>query len=504
MILLALAACASSPVVEEGLPDRAPALVLLATAAAGDVDVDGVVLSDQTVDLDTPEDDRYPFRYSIVDDAGDVVYQRTTTGPVLVRAFLEHYGAEAGVDVLSILPALGQMAFQVPRIDGAEKVRFELRRADGSWESAGSWSFAEAEGMDQGVSEAVIDHATLHGDGTSENRLDIALLGDGYTADQQERWRSDADALAAAILATPPLSDLADYIAIHRVDVISAESGASFDCVGECKVRDTAFGTLFPIEAVNRFLGTDYVGRAMFQADQWEVARAASTVPWDMVVVVSNSKRPAGMAVHFASVTSWGPGWDEAGVHELGHILGLLGDEYDEDDCILSDELGLPENIADDVHALPWAGRVDPWTPLPTPDKKSWEGVVGAFEHAYNCKRLYRPTRSCLMNTGHDFCPVCTELLVRRIFRHVDPADSVTIASDGGLRVEVEGPRQDLEVLVRRPDDGRVLWEGRTGERVRLPASAGRELDVAVRFPTDDVIEGREDLEQRRRVRLER
>ena len=105
-------------------------------------------------------------------------------------------------------------------------------------------------------------------------------------------------------LLTPPFSAYEDYINVHRVDVVSAESGASYDCIDECRLRDTAFGTIFPIEVVNRLSGSDYNARAVFQLEQWEVFRAASVVPFDAIQVISNTERYGGMAIHVATVTT--------------------------------------------------------------------------------------------------------------------------------------------------------------------------------------------------------
>ena len=61
------------------------------------------------------------------------------------------------------------------------------------------------------------------------------------------------------------------------------------------------------------------------------------------------------------------------------------------------------------------------------------------------------------------FCPVCSELVVRRIFRFADPIDEV-IAD--GRDLVLEAPRDDLAVSWFVDDE--LAGEGTSGEPVRL------------------------------------
>jgi hypothetical protein len=440
---LALLACrpplAAGPLVAVGLPTSAPGVILLAAVdGEGSVTVGGTVQAEMWVDLDGAEDERYAFRYLVLDTAGEPLYARSTLGPLIVQEFLRYYSDDAGFDLLGALPQLGQFPVVVPVLDGAASVRFEARGDDGVYAEVGHYDLDNVDKDDQGLSDVVSGATTLHDTGDSENRLDIVLMGDGYTAEEQALWHADAERLAAEILATEPLAAHADRVNIHRVDAVSAESGVSYDCTDTCGMRDTAYGSVFAIEIANAFLGSDYRSSAIFQLDQWGVARAAATFPWDMVVIVANTTHTGGFAVHYATVPKGGDDdWPQTGVHELGHTLGLLGDEYENDACIRSDALGLPENVTDNPTAPPWSAWIDAATPLPTPADGAWDDAVGAFEGAWNCPALYRPAHRCKMrgSTADTFCPVCAELLARRLFRHTDPAAAVTFES-GAFAVE--------------------------------------------------------------------
>jgi len=487
---------------EAGLPATAPGVVLLATLIGAEASVTGFVSAPVSVDLDAPET-RYPFRYRVLDEAGQELYIRSAPGPVQVQEYLGYYTELSGFDLLLLYPELGNFALIAPLIDGAERLVMEVRDASGGWAEAGSWDYTALEGEGEAPGEAVVGWETLWESGPSEGRLDIALVGDGYTEADQERWRQDAAAAAEALMGASPLSEYAGRINIHRVDAVSAESGVSFDCVGECRFRDTAFGSVFPVMLANWLLGTDYRAAAVFQQDQWAVARAVSVVPWDQVVVVANTQTYGGFALHYATVTNGYPDWEQTAVHEYGHLLGLLGDEYVSDFCIVSEALGLPENITDDPESPPWAHWIAPETPLPTPE--GW-GEVGAYQGAFNCDDLYRPAETCRMR-GDDhagFCAVCGELLVRQLFRFTDPLEAVAVeAVDGGWRFAPEG---SLEASVAWTLDGEALAVTGPGEALTvLPADHGAGdhlLEATATHGSPWVIEGG-DLEQRQSWLLE-
>ena len=221
----------------EGLPSHAPAVILLgAINSAGEVSVTANVEGDLEVDLDGVEDDTAPFRASVLDEEGALLAQRTVQGPVLVREILGYYADQSGYDILGLIPQLGRFPIHVPLLDGGDTVLFERREGTG-WVEAGQVRLSELD--DVGVSEAVEGSETLWEGGDSSERLDLVLLGDGYTESELDQWAEDADAFTSTMLATPPFSAWGDLINIHRVDLASAESGASYDCVDSCEVKDT-------------------------------------------------------------------------------------------------------------------------------------------------------------------------------------------------------------------------------------------------------------------------
>jgi hypothetical protein len=161
-------------------------------------------------------------------------------------------------------------------------------------------------------------------------------------------------------------------------------------------------------------------------------------------------------------------------VHELGHSLAALADEYFTSETAYLPPDGRPEpwepNVTADPRAAKWADLLSPGTPLPTPwpkesfTKRAKEfqekrrriraanrpeaemdalfreqqeaetkllgaarhtGKVGAFEGAnYEATGFYRPQVDCVMFTRDPvpFCAVCRRALDRVIDLHAAPA----------------------------------------------------------------------------------
>lgn len=489
--LFLLLACSGDPPVEETpvtwtlsstdpLPASAPASVLLVNLVGDSVRVTGAVDGDFHVDVDPPDDLEAAFRYRVLTAEGEELTRRSVPGPAQVQAYLGFYSDLAGLDLLEMFPQLGDFPLHVPRLEGGALVALDMRGDDGAWTELTRVPLSVANDPTPAGTEAVVGHDTLWQGGPPESSLDIVILGDGYRQSELARFRNDARALADRLVTAEPLATYAHRLNVHRVDAVSAESGVSYDCAdGDCGFRDTAFGSLFAVELVNRLLGADYRTSAVFQIEQWEVARAASVVPWDLAVIIANTSHDGGFAMHYATAPNADDEWVETGVHEFGHLLGWLGDEYNKDLCFVSPALGLPPNIADDLDHLPWAHHVDPDTPLPTPGEDAYDDVIGAFASAFNCDDLYRPARTCRMRSSvYGFCDVCAEQLVRRIFRHVDVIEDIAWSSDGGdltLTVTGEAPLTATWTL-----NGAPLGQAGAGEPLTLRAAALSEGELVV------------------------
>jgi len=79
--------------------------------------------------------------------------------------------------------------------------------------------------------------------GDPNNRVDIAVVGDGYTAGELGAYAAHVNQLIGAIGAQQPFHEYAYYFNVHRVDLASPESGADHPEYGS--YRNTALGATY-------------------------------------------------------------------------------------------------------------------------------------------------------------------------------------------------------------------------------------------------------------------
>jgi hypothetical protein len=338
-------------------------------------------------------------------------------------------------------PELIQFPVKIPhQLRGAHRYILDIQEEDGSWTELASYEIEELKEMAQPPSpDFEFEIETLVDSGPPSDRLNIAILGDGYTEEERHIFEGDAQAVAERFLETTPMVEHADLFNIHTVWTPSAESGAGYDCnrpnaPAECEqdFRDTIFETVFVIPALADRYGLplgDVSDRVAMPVQLGRIFEVASLAHYDEIIFLSNSQKRSGFAgLYVALVTNFDDriNFPDVAVHEVGHTLGLLGDEYmvSGDACYFNEPIiPLPANIGLlGADTMKWEEWLKEDTPLPTEPHQAGQYPVGAYEGAYNCDFLYRPSLRCKMNRSTDeFCSVCSEQMVRRFYTLVDP-----------------------------------------------------------------------------------
>jgi hypothetical protein len=141
---------------------------------------------------------------------------------------------------------------------------------------------------------------------------------------------------------------------------------------------------------------------------------------------------------------------------------------------------------ADRPEDVTWNAWLTPAVEIPT--GSGADDVVGLFEGSGGgCMDRYRPMDRCLMRQwGEPVCPVCTEQVVKRMYRTFDAIDGVRVEADQ-LVAESNGPiegRWWVDGVDAGPADAALAYEGH-GE-VELRARA---VTPWVRTGVDDLDE---------------
>jgi hypothetical protein len=237
------------------------------------------------------------------------------------------------------------------------------------------------------ASSQLFEVVKLVDNGPDSENIVISILGDGFTASEQDYFVNSAIMVSEYLLNFHPFSSFKNKFNVYAVKVISNVSGAA---ARPTALIDNYFGSTFYFDGVTqRLLYTTY------SAKVYEVLNT-HTPKYDMPVVIVNSTVYGGGGGVFA-VTSLEASAKEILVHELGHSAGGLVDEY----WWRGSEA---PNMTRDNNAA-----TNKW--------RHWLGFesVGMYPHAES-PTWFRPHQNCEMRyLNRAFCGVCATELTSRM-----------------------------------------------------------------------------------------
>jgi hypothetical protein len=290
-------------------------------------------------------------------------------------------------------------------------------------------------------------------------KVDLLVMGDGYTAAERGKFEKDARRFLDKLFATSPFRERQKDFNVWGLCPPAAESGIARPSNGI--YRRSPLGATYDTFDSERYVLT---------TENRILRDAASFAPYEFIEILVNGKTYGGGGIfnQYATVAIDNAWAGYVGVHEFGHHFAALADEYYTSDVAYLSSATKTEPWEPNVTALldsgnlKWKDLVAPGTPLPTPWAKEeferleseiqrqrrelrvagkpesemeelfrrerereealfrsekYAGTVGAFKGAnYAAKGYYRPEVDCIMFTRHDaFCAVCRRAIERVI-----------------------------------------------------------------------------------------
>jgi hypothetical protein len=407
---------------------------------------------------DRPIDDTNLGRYLFE------VVDRATNRVVYSRGFASICGEWETTDEAKAGHRTFSESLRFPRPEAPVQVVLKKRDAAGFFREAWSLGVDPADptidrtALGAGRAWAVVEN------GPPARKVDLLLLGDGYTAAEMGKWHADAKRLADILFSTSPFKERKADFNVWAVDTPSEESGVARPSDGV--YRRSALRASYDAFGSERYV---------LDFDNQRVREAAAVAPYDVMEVVVNGRKYGGGGIFnlYATVASDNAFTPYVFVHEFGHHFAGLADEYYTSDVAYGSAPERPEPWELNVTAHPaspkWKDLVAAVTPLPTPwakdafetaqkeiqarrvrirkEKRPEEemealfreeqktvdailargphaGAVGAFEGAmYEAKGYFRAEANCIMFTRHtEFCRICSRALERVIDLYSRPA----------------------------------------------------------------------------------
>lgn len=295
--------------------------------------------------------------------------------------------------------------------------------------------------------------------GDPKDKVDLLILGDGYTANEHTQFKSTAKAMAEALFATSPFKQYRNRFNVWALAPVTNKSGVSRPSTGT--YHDSPLGATYDAFGSERYVLT---------SNNRNFRRIASSAPYDFVEIIVNNETYGGGGIFglFSTAAANSDWADYLFIHEFGHHFAGLADEYYTSSVAYVASEKRLEPYEPNVTALlkgqplKWQNLVKDTTNLPTHwPKSAYEqhsykyqkirqklrkdnkpesemdklfhknqniieamfskadnnDTIGAFEGAnYSAKGYYRSEMNCIMFTRtENFCRVCQQAIIDMI-----------------------------------------------------------------------------------------
>jgi VCBS repeat-containing protein len=245
------------------------------------------------------------------------------------------------------------------------------------------------------------------------NRLNLVIVGDGFTAAEQQKLRDAAVKFSQVFFNSKEIGTHRDGWSLHVLDAVSAQSGA--DDPSTNTLVDTLFDGNFGCAGVDRLycVNSSKVFSYVFQ----------HYPQFDFVLVAGNSTKYGGAGGSISTFTLHQSATDVA-IHELGHSFARLADEYVDE---ASAPMYLPyycetcyANITQltDLTQVKWRHWFSDPAKVPT---QPGQAGVGLFEGGYYLsKGFYRPKdNSFMLELGQPIGEINGEAWVNQLYQNI-------------------------------------------------------------------------------------
>jgi hypothetical protein len=388
--------------------------------------------------------DRGKYFFEVIDDGNRVIYS---------RGFSPIYGEWETTAEARRMNRTFSESLRFPAV--ARPARISLKKRDARNTFREIWTFVldpASKFIEKDVRLPAGPLIRIRDIGDPAEKLDLLILGDGYTASERAKFERDARRLTDVLLATSPFKERASDVNVWGLVPPAVQPGISQPSQGVFRRS--------PVGATYNAFGTE---RYILTFENRTFRDLAANAPYDVVEILTNTDTYGGGGIFnlFSTAAANNPSTPYLFIHEFGHHLAGLADEYYTSDVAYLPAADRVEpwepNVTAllDPAALKWKDLVAPGTPLPTPwPKMEFEdsvkkaqarrrelragnrsedevnallrqqaaadmallntgphaGKVGAFEGAnYEARGYFRPQSDCVMFTRNDvgFCAVC-------------------------------------------------------------------------------------------------
>jgi hypothetical protein len=395
------------------------------------------------------------YRYEVIDASGRVIFARGYD-----PAFAEWVTTAESKKLRRTF----HDSLRFPALTARAEVVLEKRNGDGGYDEVWRHAIDPADPFIDRSTPARQQLVEIETHGEPPTKVDLLLLGDGYTAGECARvFRAQARRLVDALFALDPFRARRADFNVWGLCPPSPQSGIASASRGI--YHRTPAGAAYDAFGSERYILT-------FENRAWR--DIAAWAPYEYVTILTNGDTYGGGGLYnvFSTAAAGNDFADYLFVHEFAHHFAGLADEYYTSPVAYEPPERIvepwPANVtaAADASRVKWRDLLTPGVPAPTPwPKQQFEamskdfqsrrariraekrpesemtrlfreeqqaemrllasadhaGKVGLFQGAnYDAQAFYRPEIDCIMFTRNKvpFCRVCQRALSAVIDRH--------------------------------------------------------------------------------------
>lgn len=387
-------------------------------------------------------------RFEVLDaKSGELLYS---------RGFSTVFGEWSSTDEAAKLSRGFQESLRFPKPD--RPVHINVQKRDEHNQFRTIWSIdVDTDGQDviRKQMPSGLKPVAIHVSGPSPDKVDLLIVGDGYTAKEMPKFFADAKRLSKHLFAVSPFHERQKDFNVWAIAAPTAESGVSRPSTGQ--YHASVLGTRYDIFGSERYV---------LATDNRALREIAQNAPYEFIEILVNNPTYGGGGIfgQFSTAAAGNEWADYLFVHEFGHHFAGLADEYYTSPVAYQPNAARPEPWEPNATALAdpanikWKDKIKPGTPIPTPwPKQEYEArsreyqkiraklraenrpeaemsalfkedlkftnqlfsqaphqhETGAFEGAnYEATGYYRPAQQCIMFDRSDkFCNVCSDAI---------------------------------------------------------------------------------------------
>lgn len=209
--------------------------------------------------------------------------------------------------------------------------------------------------------------------GSTSNRVTIAFLAEGFTADEADKFFAAATNVLNAFLATAPFKDYKTYFNAYAIFVPSNESGSDHPSLGIYK--DTYFNSSYDTWGYYYSTSIPPNDRDRIYANGFGKVDALLELKLlphcDISLMIVNDPAYGGSGGR-VPMCSMAAASREIAIHEIGHSFAGLGDEYTAPfpGFLVYDEPNTTQETRPE--AIKWKVWIEPETPFQRRARSRW------------------------------------------------------------------------------------------------------------------------------------